>query len=388
MVGLMNRSIDLLEEAANQSGNIFGLNRRGYLFVTESTELAAQWERQAHQISKFGAGPVRGHPGPVPYRPHMAEGFHGPEGADLLSGDALKSNFSYLTSKAVAALHIRRAGWLSAQQLGAWMLDQAKEAGLTHEFGEVIAISTASNAITGVELESGARIHCDAVVNAAGPMAADVGAMVGLDLPLSHEVHLKVAFKDHLGIVPRDAPMIIWSDAQAIDWTAEERETLIGLNRPELVGELPIYCHGRPEGGVESPYFVALWEYHGQVSEPVWPIPEDDLYPEVVMRGLTTMVPELGRYHDRLPHSTTDGGYYTKTVENRPLIGPAGPDGYYLACGYSGFGIMVASGGADLVSSHIIEAETPPYAPDFLLSRYDDPTYLEAIRAGVESGQL
>jgi hypothetical protein len=49
---------------------------------------------------------------------------------------------------------------------------------------------------------------------------------------------------------------------------------------------------------------------------------------------------------------------------------------------------MVASGAADLVSSHIIGAEPPPYAPDFLLSRYDDSTYLETIRAGIESGQL
>lgn len=34
MVGLMNRSIDLLEELAMRSGNAFHLNRRGYLYVT------------------------------------------------------------------------------------------------------------------------------------------------------------------------------------------------------------------------------------------------------------------------------------------------------------------------------------------------------------------
>src|SRR5512137_2145144 len=34
MVALMNRSIDLLEELARESGNRFMLNRRGYLFVT------------------------------------------------------------------------------------------------------------------------------------------------------------------------------------------------------------------------------------------------------------------------------------------------------------------------------------------------------------------
>src|SRR4029453_11320383 len=32
MVVLMNRSIDLLEELARESGNVFRMNRRGYLF--------------------------------------------------------------------------------------------------------------------------------------------------------------------------------------------------------------------------------------------------------------------------------------------------------------------------------------------------------------------
>ena len=30
----MNRSIDLLEELARESGNVFRMNRRGYLFAT------------------------------------------------------------------------------------------------------------------------------------------------------------------------------------------------------------------------------------------------------------------------------------------------------------------------------------------------------------------
>src|SRR5207247_1696537 len=34
MVALMNRSIDLLEELARESDNLFRLNRRGYLFAT------------------------------------------------------------------------------------------------------------------------------------------------------------------------------------------------------------------------------------------------------------------------------------------------------------------------------------------------------------------
>src|SRR6186997_1156904 len=34
MVALMNRSIDLLEELAHESGNVFRMNRRGYLYAS------------------------------------------------------------------------------------------------------------------------------------------------------------------------------------------------------------------------------------------------------------------------------------------------------------------------------------------------------------------
>jgi len=389
MVGLMNRSIDLLEAMAERSNHSFGLNRRGYLFVTANPATVEAWKQQAHQISAFGAGPVRSHPGPTAYRPSSGDDHHGqPEGADILTGGAIREAFPYLTESAVGAMHVRRAGWFSAQQLGSWMLEQAKAAGLRHLVDEVRSLSMSANSVTGVELADAGHFQCDLIVNSAGPMAPKIGAMAGIDLPLRHEMHLKVAFRDHLRVIPRRAPMIIWSDPQTLEWSPEERDGLAEAGRHELIAQLPIYCHGRPEGGEESPYLLALWEYHGHAGDPVWPLPDDDLYPEVVMRGLTTMVPGLGRYLERLPHATVDGGYYTKTEENRPLIGPAGPDGFHLACGYSGFGVMVAAGAADLVGRHVTGSELPDYVSDFLLSRYDDPTYLETIRRGVESGQL
>jgi glycine/D-amino acid oxidase-like deaminating enzyme len=225
------------------------------------------------------------------------------------------------------------------------------------------------------------------VVNAAGPLAAGVAKLVDLDLPLRSEVHLKVAFRDHLGVIPREAPMLIWSDPQHLDWDGEERAALAESGRSDVLGEMPVYCHGRPEGGAESPYFLGLWEYHGEVRQPVWPVPEDILYPEVVARGLSTMIPGFGRYLDRLPQSSVDGGYYTKTPENRPLIGPAGPEGFHLACGYSGFGVMVAAGAADLVSRHVTSSPLPQYADSFLLTRYEYPGNLESV-SKADSGQL
>jgi sarcosine oxidase, subunit beta len=388
MVGLMSRSIDLLERMAAESGNSFALNRRGYLFVSGDAENFHRMVEDAHHTSTLGAGPVRFHPGPSPYRPSPPEGFIGaPEGADILVGaDEVLDHFPYLTPEVVGAIHVRRAGWFSAQQLGAWMLDQSKERGLEFVVDGVAGIGVSAGAIRSVSLAGGGEIATEVVIDAAGPMAGRVAALAGIDLPLFSELHIKVAYRDHLGVVPRDAPMVIWSDTQRLDWSTEEREALAEQGRDDLLGEMPIFCHFRPEGGEGSPYLLGLWEYHGLVQEPSWPLPEDPLYPEVVVRGLTTMVPGFDVYRERLPQSVVDGGYYTKTMENRPLVGPAGPTGFNLMAGLSGFGVMVAAGAADLLAKHVTGTELPSYSDAFLLERYDDADYLASIEG--PTGQL
>lgn len=381
MVGLMNRSVDLLEEMAAESGEAFGLTRRGYLFVTADPARLEVMAAQAEVTSGFDAGPVRHHPGPDNYR-------DAPDGVDILDSAQLLRHFPFLTPEAAGAIHVRRAGWFSAQQLGAWMLDEATDRGVTRVVDSVTTVDLSNDRVTGVTLSSGGRVETSVVVVAAGPMSSMVARLAGVELPLRSELHLKVAFRDHLGAIPRDAPMLIWSDPQTIDWSVEEREGLAEMGRTDLLGEMPVFCHGRPEGGEGSPWFLGLWEYHRDVfDEPVWPIADDPLYPETVIRGLATMIPGLGAYREQLPESVVDGGYYTKTPENRPLIGPAGPEGLHLACGYSGFGVMVAAGAADLLAAHVVGDTLPDYADAFLLSRYDHPGYLEEL-AAADSGQL
>ena len=380
MVSLMNRSIDLLEEMAAETGNSFNLKRPGYLYVTADQTTFEKMGQQAEEVSNYGAGQVRSHPGLIPYG-------SADNGVDLLGPEELRQHHSYITDDAVGALQIRRAGYFSAQQLGAWMLEQAKGKGASVISAEVTHIDVENDHITGVRLDDGSTITADTVVMAAGPMAKPVALFAGVELPLESELHIKVTFKDHLRVVPRNAGMFIWADPQDLDWSDEEKAALQDMGRSDVTGEMPIYCHGRPEGGAESPYFVGLWEYHRDIMEPMWPIPIDDLYPEAVMRGLSTMIPGLSPYLNGLPEHVVDGGYYTKTKENRPLVGPCGPSGFHIVCGFSGFGVMVASGAGDLAARHISGADIPDYADDFLLSRYGRPEYQELIEA-LGSGQL
>src|ERR1700675_5208786 len=75
MVAVMNRSIDLLEELARESGNVFRMNRRGYLFATADPARVPQFHRAAAEAAALGSGPVREHPTAASgYVPARADG--------------------------------------------------------------------------------------------------------------------------------------------------------------------------------------------------------------------------------------------------------------------------------------------------------------------------
>jgi glycine/D-amino acid oxidase-like deaminating enzyme len=66
------------------------------------------------------------------------------------------------------------------------------------------------------------------------------------------------------------------------------------------------------------------------------------------------------------------GGYYTKTDENWPLIGPVGVEGAYMITALSGFGTMAACGVGKLCADWINGNALPDYADALGLGRYDD----------------
>ena len=221
MLALMNRSIDLMEMLAEESGNVFRMNRRGYLYVTADEEKVAHLRTTSQRTSDLGAGPLRLHSSSsLYYQPSSKEGFHDqPTGADLLIGNELiRKYFPYLTEHVVAALHVRRAGWLSAQQLGMYMLETARQHGVRFESARVIGVDTGNDCVKTIRLSSGERIDSPIFINAAGPYFREVGRLLGIDLPVHTELHLKAAIKDPLGVVGRDAPLLIWMDPQPLPW--------------------------------------------------------------------------------------------------------------------------------------------------------------------------
>jgi glycine/D-amino acid oxidase-like deaminating enzyme len=397
MVSLMNRSIDILEELARESRNMFHLNRRGYLFATANPARIADFRRIAQESSDLGAGPVREHagrPGDPVYEPALAYGFEGqPTGADIILDQALiRKHFAFLSERTVAVLHARRCGWFSAQQLGMYMLEQSRARGARLVAARVEGVESAGGRVRGVRIAGDGvseMISTSTFVNAAGPYVKQVGRMLGVDLPVFSELHGKVAFNDHLGVIPREAPLIIWTDPQHVPWSDEERALLAASAETKwLLDELPVGVHARPEGREDSAMVLMLWTYECDPVEPTFPPRFDHRYPEIVLRGMATMVPGLAAYFSRIPRAVVDGGYYTKTRENRPLVGPLPVEGAYIIGALSGFGQMASSASAELLAAHILGRRLPAYAPAFRLERYDDPEYRKLLEDWGASGQL
>ncbi len=382
MVGLMGRSIDILEDLARKSDNVFGMNRRGYLYVTRSAVGARALLASAQEADGLGAGPLR-------------VNTYGDEthGADFISDKALiQQYFPYLANDVTAVLHARRCGWLSAQQLGMYMLAEAKALGVHLIAGRLEGLELHNDAIQAVQLltaEQGMRITTSRFVNCAGPLLKNVGHMLGLELPVFSERHIKLAFEDRLNIVPRHAPMVINADPVQLNWTEEERELLAeDAETALLLEQLPAGAHLRPEGEGASSWVLALWAYDAAPVPELFPVPLNEQFPEIAMRGNAAIMPALQAYVERPPRPVLDGGYYTKTRENRPLIGPLPVQGAYVLGALSGYGIMAACGAADLLAQHMLGEALPDYAAAFAPSRYEDAVYQALLANWGDTGQL
>ncbi len=153
MVRFMSRSIDLLEELAGQCDNEFQLNRRGYVFLTARPDEARRLEESAEAICALGAGELRRQ-----YASNQSDG------ADWVTDPGvIRKNFPFITPDAIAMLHARRCGWLSARRLGRWLLAQAQAAGVSVLRERVQGIRLAGARVGAVTLRSGEEIATGAL---------------------------------------------------------------------------------------------------------------------------------------------------------------------------------------------------------------------------------
>ena len=392
MLRYMTRSIDILEEIADESANAYRLNRRGYVFVTAMDDGVAQLRATARQVSAYGMGEMREHTATSrEYRPAPAEGYREqPTGADLLPGDVARRVFPGLAPDVKAALHVRRAGWMNAIALGNWMLKCAISAGVTFVHDRVTGFVVEAGRVRGVRLASGSTVASERVAIAAGPGLPELVRLLDIDLPLFHELHAKVTLRDTRGIVARSLPFLIWNDPVVISWNDAERDEVTRNDQARRsLSPFPGGVHIRPIDGPHGDELYLIWTYDIEPRAYSWPPRFDPSYGEIAIRGSARMMPGMSVYFGTASQAFVDGGYYCKTRENRPLVGPLAVEGAYVLGALSGFGIMASHAGADLLAAHLTGGPMPDYAQWFLPSRYESASYRTEIETlGAQVGQL
>jgi glycine/D-amino acid oxidase-like deaminating enzyme len=341
MARFMDRSIDLLEELDRDSRQAFELNRRGYVFLTADVAEAERLHAHAGPMTEFVGEPR-----------------------------TILQRYPFITDRALAMLHVRRAGFMNASKLGQHLLERSCARGVEVIRDEVVGLVVENGRLVAATLASGSCIDVRVFVLAVGPLLSEWTDRLNLDVPIFNELHGKISFEDEDAVIPRDAPLMIWNDT--VDLSP--------------LGVFPPAVHFRPRGAQS---ILGIWTYDTRIERPAFPPVFADDYGEIVMRGLAVMIPGLDKYVRRGVNVIVDGGYYCKAHDNRPLIGPTSIDGVFVLGALSGYGIMASQAAADLLATYILDHPRPDYAPAFHPARFQDPAYQRVLATlDARSGQL
>ena len=134
------------------------------------------------------------------------------EGADvvLLTPDELAARFPWLSIHGIALGSLGRSGegWFDGYALVQGLRARARELGAALVTGEVVGMRLDGGRVREVILADGSRHGCGTVVDAAGPWAADVAAMAGIELPVEARRRSVFVF-DVERDAPTDCPLVI-----------------------------------------------------------------------------------------------------------------------------------------------------------------------------------
>jgi FAD-dependent oxidoreductase domain-containing protein 1 len=241
----------------------------------------------------------------------------------LLDQDGLRERFPWLRADDLAggSLGLAGEGWFDAHALLQSFRRKARSLGVEYVHESVVGIELEGRSVAGVRLADGSRIATDLVVDAAGPRAAEVAAMAGLDLPVRPR-------KRH--VYHFDCRMPIGATPLTI---------------------LPSGVYFRPEGEA----WLAGYSPRDDEPDPDTLDLEPDraLFDEFIWPGLAERVPafEAVRLLD-----TWAGHYEVNTLDNNAVLGPH-PEvaGFLFANGFSGHGLQqapaVGRGLAELIAT-------------------------------------
>jgi sarcosine oxidase subunit beta len=271
---------------------------------------------------------------------HLAE-----RGVKVSADDVKRLAPSFSTEGINLAAYEPESGYADPYSATASFLDAARRMGATLvQDCEVTVIEVNGSKIKGVKSTQG-DYAAPVVVNCAGPWAARIGKMVDLDLPVDTWQH--------------DTMMV-------------KRPKEIGPSHPSAIDDI-MEMYFRPETGGLT--LVGLED-----SNPVGESPDgqtDHAKPGFVERAIEHICQRIP-VMEKAALQSAHGGYDGISPDQRAILGPAGPDGFYLQCAFSGTGFKIGPAVGKCMSELILdgEAKTVDITP-FRLKRFEEGRHLE-----------
>ena len=315
-IALSRESIALFERFEDEVGSPIDFWQHGYLFLLSSAGAVAAFERAVALQRSLGID---------------VAWLSGAEAAAMTPGlDA---------TGVVAATFCAKDGITDPNGVTMGFVRAAQTRGLT---------VLRDTEVTGLDVEAGrmARVRTTrgdiatpVVVNAAGPWAGQVAALAGVSLPVTPE-------RRHIFIAQPEAG-VSWDDPRFAGRTPSSRLMVIDFDTTfyfHREGAGLLFGMGDPG---ERPGFdqSVRWDFLPAVTE-------------VAMRRLPALSEAA------VTHAWA--GLYEMTPDHNPVIGPAGPDGFFAIAGFSGHGFQQAPAAgralADLIVGRRPDLDLAPFA--------------------------
>ncbi|MDH3741210.1 MAG: FAD-binding oxidoreductase, partial [Hyphomicrobiales bacterium] len=234
--------------------------------------------------------------------------------------DALKARFPELNVSDVAlAVHSPDDAWINPHAALMGFRTKAISLGVEYVKDRVTGWRAQGGLAREVELVSGARLTADTFVLSAGAWSAEVGAMIGLTLPVE-----PMCRESHYFTTP--------AEIAALPFIKTETHLAFGPEGQGFAGGLPDW--DQPAGFHLDPHPTRF---------------EDIVWPRLAHRLPPLETLKLQR--------TWTGHYARNTLDLNAIIGrwDGGCDNVYMACGYSGHGIMHAPASGLALSELILD---------------------------------
>ena len=260
----------------------------GYLFLADTEALAATLRANQAMQSSWGAG------------------------TRVLSPDELAETFPFLAlDDIVCGSHNPvDEGYFDGGTMFQTWRDQARRNGVEYCRDEVVAIAHDHGRVRSVTLASGETVACGTVVNAAGPRASAVAAMVGFVLPVE----------------PRKRFSFVFAAAEPLD-------------RPLPLTIDPSGVHCRSDGGY---YQAGCPPDDDRAVDPADHGGDPDVWEDKIWPALARRIPAFERIK---VINKWVGHYAYNTLDRNAVVGPAeAVPNFYFCNGFSGHGLQQSPG--------------------------------------------